>query len=149
MKKIIIAYLFLVNFISFSQEYTVNHQDPTSVVNAIFYAAKTADFEVLGTLCDPVGIGDGDVKNLCQLGFGLSESDRQVLEEKGITEEEFIEDFKKVFGSGQIIGSTRYETNEFGTYAEVDFYFYPDGSSKRKETMSLVQRGKNWYLSGF
>ncbi len=65
------------------------------------------------------------------------------------TEEEMREEVKKVFGNGEIIGSTRFETNEYGNFASVDFYFYPNGLEKRKETMNLIQRGNNWYLSSF
>jgi hypothetical protein len=144
----IVATLFVVSS-SFSQDYTVNHESPTSVVNAIFYAAKTGNYSVLGTLCDPVGSGDGDVKNLCQLGYGFSEADKQAFKEKGVTEEQFKEEFRKVFGKGQITGTTRFKSNEFGNYAEIDFYFYPDGTQKRMETMNLVQRGNNWYISSF
>tara|TARA_B110000902_G_C14287827_1_gene579617 strand:+ start:171 stop:623 length:453 start_codon:yes stop_codon:yes gene_type:complete len=150
MKKLLLLFGGLVlSMNTFSQGYTVNYESPTSVVNAIFYAAKTGEFEVLGTLCDPVGKGDGDVKNLCKLGYGLNEVQKKELAEQGKTEEEMKEEVKKVFGNGEIIGSTRFETNEYGNFAGVDFYFYPDGLEKRKETMNLIQRGNNWYLSSF
>ena len=93
MKKLLLLFGGLVlSMNTFSQGYTVNYESPTSVVNAIFYAAKTGEFEVLGTLCDPVGKGDGDVKNLCKLGYGLNEVQKKELAEQGKTEEEMREE---------------------------------------------------------
>lgn len=150
MKKLLLFGGLVLSMNAFSQGYTVNFESPTSVVKAIFYAAKSGEFEVLSTLCDPVGgASDGDVKNLCKLGYGLTEFEKNKLAEQGKTEQEMKEEVKKVFGNGEIIGSTRFETNEFGNFARVDFYFYPRGLEKEKETMNLIQRGNKWYLASF
>jgi hypothetical protein len=148
MKKLLLIGGLVLSMNAFSQGYTVNFESPTSVVKAIFYAAKSGEFEVLSTLCDPVE-SDGDVQGLCKLGFGLTEFEKNKLAEQGKTEQEMKEEIKKVFGNGEIIGSTRFETNDFGTFALVDFYFYPRGNEKVKETMNLIQRGNKWYLSSF
>lgn len=149
MKKLLLFGALLISLDSLAQDFDLNHENPTSVVNAIFHAAETGEYEILGGLCDPLARGDGDVKNICQLGYGFSEAQKKELEENGKSVDDFKKEFKDVFGKGEIIGNTKFESNDYGNYAKVDFYFYPDGSNKRKETMNLVQRGNNWYLSSF
>jgi hypothetical protein len=149
MKKLLLFGALLASMNVLAQNYTVNYESPTSVVKAIFHAANTGDYEILGSLCDPLAKGDRDVKNICQLGFGFNEAQKKEMQENGKTIEDFKKQFKSVFGNGEIIGNTKFETNDYDNYAKVDFNFYPDGVEKRKETMNLVQRGNKWYLSSF
>ena len=136
----------------FSQGYEVDFKSPTSVVKAIFYAAKTGEFETFGGLCDPIAEdSDSDVKTLCRLGYGLTNEDKMKLRESGQTMDDVKQAIKEVFGNSDIIGPTRFEETDTGKFAYVDFYFYPDGSEGqvKLETMILVQRGNNWYLSSY
>lgn len=148
MKNLLLFVFTILTSTLFAQSYEVNHESPTSVVKAIFHAANTGEYEILGSLCDPLARGDNDVKNICQLGYGFTEAQKKELEENGKSVAEFKSEFKEVFGNAEITGNTTFETNDYGNYAKVDFYFYPNGE-KRKETMNLVQRGNNWYLSSF
>jgi hypothetical protein len=100
---------------------------PESVVEAIFKAAKTKDFESLKALCDPKGENDGDTKDIC----GVADNKEM--------QEEFVQFFEK----GKVSGSARIEGDE----AEVDFTFGPSGNDT--ETMNLIQRDGKWYLKSF
>ena len=108
----------------------MNSKIPANVVNAIFYAARTQDFQILGELCDPEGKGDGDTRSICDLAFSKEN-------------EEFVE----VFKNGKVSGSTTNESNEYGDFAAVPILFGPKGD--KKETMNLVKRDGKWYLSSF
>lgn len=104
-----------------------DHSDPASVVQAIFYAAQSGDAQYLPGLCDPLGDGDGDTRDIC----GVAPGDKHWAE------------FESYFVLGEIQGAPRVA----GTAAEVDFLFGPDGT--RKETMKLIQRDGKWYLYSF
>jgi len=130
------------------KSYDVDFTDPKSVVNAIFYAAQTRDFAIMQMLCDSYGEGDGDTKGLCSIAavakqvddYGGSENTK-----KGLNE------FVKMFESGRITGQVTYHKGDNGTeYASVPFWFnHPGGESRSEETMKLVKRHGNWYLSSF
>ncbi len=130
-----------------SQSYEIDFKDPQSVVNAIFYAAQARDFAILCCLCDPYGKADGDTKGLCSISqiaqqiqvYGGSENTRKLLD-----------GFVAMFESGRISGQVTYEDNEGTQFAKVPFIFnHPDGASRSDETMGLVKRHGNWYLSSF
>jgi len=118
-----------------NQTFTLNSKIPANVVNAIFYAARTQDFQILGELCDPEGKGDGDTRRICDLAFSKKNDE--------YTREEFVE----VFKNGKVSGSTTNESNEWGDFADVPILFGPKGD--KKETMNLVKRDGKWYLSSF
>lgn len=105
-----------------------NQETPEQVVELVFEAAKTKNFDLLTGLCDPQGESDGDVKDLCDLKNQPPE--RQKL---------FIEYFSKGGINGKaIIG---------GDHAEVKIKFGPDGT--KDETFKLVRRDGKWYLGSF
>ncbi|MCJ7625016.1 MAG: hypothetical protein MUO76_16065, partial [Anaerolineaceae bacterium] len=102
---------------------------PESVVQVIFDAAISGDFEPLENLCDPQGENDGDTQMICDLA--TDDTNR----------EEFIESF----AAGKISGDA--QIGPQGDKAEVPFLFGPDGD--REETMELINRDGQWYLFGF
>ena len=118
-----------------NQTFTLNSKTPENVVNAIFYAARTQDFQILGELCDPEGEGDDDSKSLCALG----RNEIHQGSEHQITRENFVE----VFKNGKISGVT---TKRDGG-AKVPILFGPDGD--KEETMKLFKRDGKWYLYSF
>lgn len=129
------------------KSYDIDFTDPKSVVNAIFYAAQANDFGIMQCLCDPYGQGDGDTKGLCSISaiakqiddYGGSENTQKGLDE-----------FVKMFESGRVSGQVTYENYEGTEYANVPFLFnHPGGESRSDESMKLVKRHGNWYLSSF
>lgn len=148
MKNLFPIFIFLAYCKCFSQDFIIDHEKPTNVVTAIFFAAQTGQLEILSTLCDPLEEGDGDVKRLCSLG-SISDEQLSELEKRGKSLDDIISSLQSVYGSAEISCCTKYESNEFGTFALVDFYFYPNGKDKEMETMKLVQRGSKWYLYSF
>jgi len=112
-----------------SQVGKIDYNSPVSVVEAIFYAAKSKNFSQLSTLCHPdKEKGDGDVRDVC----GVASADKDF-------QKEFIEHFVK----SKIDGKPRIS----GDRAEVDFWFGPDG--KKYETMNLRRENGRWYLASF
>jgi hypothetical protein len=148
MKNLFPIFIFLTYCTCFSQDFIIDHEKPTNVVIAMFHAAQTGQLEILSTLCDPLEEGDGDVKRLCSLG-SISDEQIKELEKRGKSLQDIKNSLYSVYGSAAISCCTKYETNEFGTFALVDFYFYPNGKDKEMETMKLVQRGSKWYLYSF
>lgn len=100
---------------------------PEAVLQTVFDAATTGDFETLANLCDPLGENDGDTQMICDLS--TVETDR--------------ESFLEYFSKGKIVG----EAVVNGDSAEVPFLFGPDGDAE--ETMGLIQRDGTWYLLDF
>ena len=100
---------------------------PEDVLQIVFDAAKTGDFEALANLCDPLGENDGDTQMICDLS----------------TVETNRESFIEYFSQGRI--SEEAVVN--GDSAEVPFLFGPDGDAD--ETMGLIQRDGQWYLLDF
>lgn len=145
---LILSVLVSTSFMAVGQDkksYDINFTDPKSVVNAIFHAAQTKDFGILQCLCDPYGQGDGDTKGLCS----ISQVAKQIEEYGGSenTKKE-LDGFVKMFESGRISGQVTYEDYEGTQHAKVPFWFnHPGGESRSNETMNLVKRHGNWYLS--
>lgn len=110
-------------------ELQVGFSDPSSVVQVIFDAAATEDFEILSEICDPLGDNDGDTRDICSCG-------------KEDVDKELLKSFVEYFAKGKVV-STSIE----GDWAKVEFKFGPNGN--KDETMSLVKRDGKWYLSGF
>ncbi|MDC3252689.1 hypothetical protein OAU25_00380 [Crocinitomicaceae bacterium] len=120
-----------------TQEINAIHQDggvmsavtdqtsPRWVVEQIFYAASTKNFDVLSNYCDPEGEGDGDTRDICSIAEGSAE---------------MKESFCDYFKDGVVVGSPEIK----GDYAEVEILFGPD--SEQSETFILVNRRGNWYL---
>jgi hypothetical protein len=95
--------------------------DPVTVVEALFTAARTRDFSVLGGLCDPTG-HDGDTEAICAVGAA------------GADPTQFVEYFQ----DGRV--------NQPIT-AEVAILFGPGGT--REESMRLSRVDGRWYLSSY
>ncbi len=105
----------------------IDFTKPESVVQAVFDAAQSGNFEILKNLCDPIGENDGDTKRICTCAD--DEKNRA----------ELIEYFK----TGKVAGAAKINGEE----AEVDFTFGPNGNDK--ETMKLINRDGKWYLYSF
>jgi len=102
------------------------HGSPTSVMQAVFKAARGRDVSVLKFLCDPYGENDGDVRMICH-----------TPEWPEWEKDEFVNYFK----NGEITGES---TQKLENRAEVHFTFL-----RGKETMRLVKRGDMWFLASF
>jgi hypothetical protein len=107
----------------------VDFTDPASVLQAVFDAAQSGDFAALQNLCDPLGENDSDTQMICDLATDNTER------------ASFVEFFEKA----QINGDAQISLD--GSEAEVPFLFGPDG--QEEETMKLINRDGNWYLSSF
>ena len=105
-----------------------NQSDPAWVVNQIFEAAKSSEYEILLKLCLPDGEGDADTRGICAINFASKERKNN---------------FNSYFKFGQIIGKPVIVEN----HAKVQFKFGPNGNED--ETMNLLQRDGKWYLAGF
>jgi len=125
--------------------YEIDFKDPASVLGAVFHAAREADYDILLGLCDPLGKGDGDTKQVC--GIGVS---AQLLAQ-GDTDPQVggaVLSFTEAFRDGRVTGKPVItSTGEGGRTATVDFVFGPKGA--RQEQMRLVERYGNWYLASF
>lgn len=106
---------------------TNNQSDPKKVVQMVFDAAKSGEYESLMTICDPLGEGDGDTRRIC----GVANADA-----------EFQKEFVEYFKHGQVIGEPTID----GDKAMVQIKFGPQGG--KDETMNLINRNGNWYLYG-
>ncbi|MDF0716545.1 hypothetical protein PY092_10330 [Muricauda sp. 334s03] len=100
---------------------------PEGVINYLFESAKNHDFSKLRYLCDPYGENDGDVRGIC-----LVEMQPKEMQNK------FAESFK----NGRIMGEAKIENET----AKIEIAFGP--GSDKLETVGLVKRLDNWYLSG-
>lgn len=127
--------------------YEIDFTNPESVVNAIFYAAQTKDFAIMQLLCDPYGQGDGDTKKLCAISQIAKQTESHDDSENAKNK---LSEFVKIFEQGQVNGQVTNEMFKGVQYAKVPFFFhYPDKESQINETMQLVKRHGNWYLSSF
>ena len=137
MKKFLLIMMILISGKSIAvaqgnTSYDIDFTSPESVVNAIFYAAQTGDFNILQHLCPPIAdASDGDVKDLCS----LSEMH---------DDQEMVDEFVAAFKDGYINGPVTYRVYQGYQLAEVPFEFGP-----RDEEMSLVKLYGNWYLADY
>ena len=99
--------------------------DPVQVVEAVFEAARTKDYSVLSTLCDPMGENDDPTSNICNVDNDSKER-----------ENEFIDFFSK----GKVAGEAVIQ----GNTASIPIKFGPTG--KKDEVFVLVLRNGLWYL---
>ncbi|WP_075343877.1 hypothetical protein [Tenacibaculum agarivorans] len=126
------------------QAFQIDYTNPKSVVEAIFYAAKTKDFSIMQCLCDPYGEGDGDVKELCAISKLALQTDDNENAKK------VLDQFVTIFGSGKIVDEVTYGKYLKNQLAYVPFIFnHPLGKSRSKETMHLINRHGNWFLYSF
>ncbi|NRA11985.1 MAG: hypothetical protein HRT57_08545 [Crocinitomicaceae bacterium] len=99
--------------------------DPIKVVEAVFEAARTKDYSVLSTLCDPLGENDDPTSHMCDVGNATKERE---------------EDFIEYFSTGSVVGEVKIE----GNTASVPIKFGPNG--ELDEVFVLVLRNGMWYL---
>lgn len=119
------------------QPFILRSHEPESVLNAVFYAARTQDFAILSVLCDPKGEGDGDTKKLCSVGQPSSDSKFKMM-------------FVKAFSHAKITGKAEYIKGSGMAGAKIPFDFVdPENGKTIHETMDLVQHYGNWYLSSY
>jgi hypothetical protein len=107
--------------------FQVDHDNPSSVVEAIFVVAKGADAKILGGLCDPNGQVDLDVRRICEYAHGFDPEG----------------EFPMFFGEGKVAGPHQI----LGDRAWVPFLFGPNGD--KRDTIQLVRREGKWYLEQF
>ncbi|MCL4872345.1 MAG: hypothetical protein KJ063_25570 [Anaerolineae bacterium] len=109
------------------QEGFIDFENPASVVEAIFIAARTEEFGILPYLCDPHGEADEDVKGVCAISPEHEQRD------------EFIQYFATAGINGEIVID--------GNSAFVSYVFGPN--KDQTETMELIRRNQLWYLLRF
>ncbi len=130
--KIKILYILSVSILSVAwqdqSKDSIDRSDPVWVVNQIFEAARTQQFEILTSLCDPKGENDRDTRNICA-----------VVDSSDDIKASFVDQFKL----GRVVGEAFIE----GDKARVNLKFGPNGD--RDETMNLIKRNDYWYLSSF
>jgi hypothetical protein len=125
MKRVIILVVSTGFGTSDADGFTIDQSNPESVVNAVFYGAKTGEFSVLEGMCDPKGEGDGDTRRICNVAN---------------MDQKFKDEFVKYFKDGKISGSAVINGNN----AQVPILFGPGG--RMDETFNLIQRDGKWYL---
>lgn len=102
---------------------------PEGVVNAVFTAARTNDFESLANLCDPAEENDKDTQMICNLA----------------TDPEFRDSFIEYFGFGKVTGDA--SISDGGNLAEVPVMMGTNGDTEEK--IKLIKRDGKWYLFSF
>ena len=129
MKKVIlIIFISFITTSSFAQKRTPNQNSPINTVEEIFRCARTGDFSQIHLLCDPLGKGDGDTKELCNIK--LQDHTTKVM-------------FRQLFKLAYSLDEEIIEKQG----AKVNFRFGP--KAQQQETMHLVKRNGKWYLSSF
>ncbi len=105
------------------KEFTIDFKDPVSVVNAIFYAAKTKDTNILWILQDPGMQADKAIYDICTL----------------VTKRE-MKKFCDFYKDGRIVGDVEYINN----FARVKI----SGVNQEDTiyTVTLAKRYGNWFL---
>tara|TARA_B110000285_G_C14830985_1_gene470872 strand:+ start:211 stop:615 length:405 start_codon:yes stop_codon:yes gene_type:complete len=130
-KTLLLSMLALVLFSC--NQVKLNLEDPTWAVTQIFIAAESGNYDILPFLCDPMGDGDGDTQDICNI------KNADYVFKIG-SAQEYLEMFNRVFQGGEVL-------NHFvsGNEAVVSFRF--DG--KRTEEMNMIKRDGKWYLYSF
>jgi hypothetical protein len=126
---LIFSFLFVSNGINTlaEEEYILDYKDPKNIVEAIFYAAKTGDIDIMSNLCDPKVYNDEAVEKLCFIEI----NDR------------VIRKFTNDFINGKVVGEVEYEQS----YAKVKVTGIKN--STRVKTFTLIKRYGNWFLYSF
>jgi hypothetical protein len=131
-----------------TNKYQLDQSDPKSVVNAIFYAARSGEYDILENLCDPNGDGDGDTKRICALTDLKRQSSLY-----GETDDmaKVFKEFNETFNLASVFGQISYDSLDNGDkIANVPFMFnHPGGENRSSEVMRLVEREGKWYLYSF
>lgn len=124
--------------------YTVDQTSAESVVNALFYAAQTRDFEVLRDLCDDTTT-DMDAKRVCSLAAVADQIASYGGSEKSKLE---LESFIKAFEMGRIAGNFGLSVRSTGEFHEVPVLIDRDGDGNLEaETIILIKRREKLYIT--
>jgi hypothetical protein len=111
----------------YDQGFILDYKNPISIIEAIFYAARTGDVDVMTNLCDPAVQNDNATEDICFVEL----------------EDRVLKQFMKKFENGEIVGDVEYE---------YDFaYINVRGIDKSNKiyTFTLVNRYGNWFLFRF
>ena len=135
---IITSLAIIISIGSFAQRtpFKLDQKNPKSVVTALFHAAQTNNYIILGDICDPLDQGDGETKSIC----ALAHSDDP---ENKISRNEFT----KLFIKGQVSGTIIYGNSNGYRTANVPIRFGTDSNTEKN--MKLVERDGKWYLYSF
>jgi len=109
------------------QKFLLDYTDPINIVEAVLYAARTGDIEVMTNLCDPLLMNDETTENICLIEL----------------ENHVIQRFRNRFEKAVIVGDVSYEYN----FARVNLRGIDDEDEMR--TFTLVKRYGNWFLFSF
>jgi len=127
-----------------TKSFKLNQKYSKNVVNSIFHAAKSGNFNHLYNLCDPNGYSDRDAKRICfitQLADMVSENEASESAEQNLAE------FISIFKPGKITGDVTYDKDGKTEYAKVPIWYnHPQGEDRSKEIITLVKRSGKWYL---
>ena len=143
--------LILLLIMSFSanaqKKFKLNQKYAKSVVNSIFEAAKSGNYNHLYSLCDPNGFSDRDAKRIC---FTAQLADTVKGGKASENAERNLAEFDSIFKTGKITGKVVYENDGQTEYAKVPIWYnHPQGESRSNETITLVKRSEKWYLYSF
>jgi hypothetical protein len=111
----------------YAQGFILDYKDPVSIVEAVFYAAKTGDIDVMMNLCDPSVLNDYTTENMCFIEL----------------EERVIKRFMEQFESGEIVGDVEFE-HDFAYVNVIGI-----DKSDKIHTFTLIERYGNWFLFSF
>ena len=103
----------------------IDQRDPEKILEGIFMAAETGNYEGLENIC--ASNADSDCKDICSIASANAKKK---------------EEFKNYFTNGSTINT---EIN--GNKATVEFKFGPGG--KKRETLNFVLEGGKWYIVSF
>ena len=140
--------LLCICFTSVAQKkFKLNQKYAKSVVNSIFEAAKSGNYNHLYALCDPNGFSDRDAKRIC---FTAQLADTVKAGNATENAERNLEEFDDIFKTGKITGEVLYESDGNTEFAKVPIWYnHPQGESRSNETITLVKRSGKWYLYSF
>ncbi|MEO5775294.1 MAG: hypothetical protein ABIQ27_00220 [Flavobacterium sp.] len=110
-----------------------NYKNPEQIVEAIIYAAKNKDFDVLANLCDPQEKGDVESLCLCRLSSKYKSEYAESQNCSEITKKEFLTLFQKARNPQTIKNDGMYATVEY----EVE---------NLDVKMEMVKRKSRWYI---
>ena len=150
-KKLILSLVILIFVVSVNAQenrpFKLNQKYAKNVVNSIFHAAQSENFDYLYSLCDPNGYSDRDAKQICfitQLADMVKENKASESAKQNLVE------FVTIFKTGKITGDIVFEKDGKTEYAKTPIWYnHPQGEERSNETITLVKRSDKWYLYSF
>ena len=110
-----------------------NYEKPEQIVDAIIYAAKNKNFDILYNLCDPQEKGDIESLCLCKLSSKFKSDYAEMQDCSDMTRQHFITLFKNAKNPKTIQNDGMYATVEY----EVE---------NLDVKMEMVKRKNRWYI---